>query len=161
MKTTLKILCSALLVCGIVSLSSCGDDDDSGPQTASDKLVGTYKITKNTASIDGTVFFTIDDADECDRDDLIIFKNDGTGTDDAGADKCDEDDPQTEDFDWMLSENDTKISLDFGDGPDEIETFTIVTNNGTILELTTSEMDDIDGDGEDELVESEITLTKQ
>ncbi|MEP7278226.1 MAG: hypothetical protein ABI813_06275 [Bacteroidota bacterium] len=49
----------------------------------------------------------------CQRDNIFSFKSDGTGTMDEAMVKCAQQDPQTTDFTWSFSDNETILSGDF------------------------------------------------
>lgn len=51
-------------------------------------------------------------SDACDNDNLAIYKNDGTGTYDEGASKCDDLDPQTSAFNWAFNADETQLIED-------------------------------------------------
>jgi hypothetical protein len=51
-------------------------------------------------------------SDACDNDNLAIYKNDGTGTYDEGASKCDDLDPQTSAFNWTFNADETQLIED-------------------------------------------------
>lgn len=48
--------------------------------------------------------------DECDKDDFILFTDDGKGTIDESTNKCSDDQP-VEHFSWVLLNNDTRLAL--------------------------------------------------
>jgi hypothetical protein len=50
--------------------------------------------------------------DPCEKDDTEKFNTGGTGVSDEGATKCDPTDPQTSNFTWSFSNNETKIVWD-------------------------------------------------
>ena len=68
--------------------------------------------------------------DECDKDDFILFADNGTGTIDENANKC-SDDQQVGSFKWALLANDTRLAL-VDSNPD---TFDVVTMTGTEMKL--------------------------
>ena len=47
----------------------------------------------------------------CDKDNVLTFKSDGTGTLDEGASKCDPASPQTSPFTWSFKENETILNF--------------------------------------------------
>jgi hypothetical protein len=69
--------------------------------------------------------------EDCKKDDLVIYKADGKLITDEGASKCNPDDPQTEEFNWSFSNNETKIIMD-GD------TSTIMQLDSTTLRISTA-----------------------
>jgi hypothetical protein len=50
--------------------------------------------------------------DPCEKDDTEKFNTGGTGVSDEGPTKCDPADPQTSNFTWSFSNNETKIVWD-------------------------------------------------
>lgn len=50
----------------------------------------------------------------CEKDNLVKLNPGGTGTFDEGATKCDSDDPQTEEVEWLFKENETIIKIQQG-----------------------------------------------
>lgn len=76
-------------------------------------------------------FLEFQGAEPCDKDDLVIFKADGTIVNDEGPTKCNDTDPQTSSGgNWALLENDSKLRIiDSGD-----------TTMISITELTSTSM---------------------
>jgi hypothetical protein len=69
----------------------------------------------------------------CDRDDLMIFKTNGTVVSDEGASKCDPSDPQIiETTSWKFSDNETKIVI--GD-PGAEETAQLLELSSSVLKV--------------------------
>lgn len=146
-----KIAFKSALLAAILSvglLSSCDKDDDDDTvtaptQTEKQKLVDKdFGITEFTASIGGVPFYTFADFDACDKDDIVHFRDDNSGYNDEGATKCDPADPQREAFTYELRElssGNKTITINYGPGDDE--TFTILSNTGTQLKLTATELD--------------------
>lgn len=75
----------------------------------------------------------------CEKDNLIIFKADGTGMDDEGATKCDDNDPQIEDFTWSFNANETTITQSYEDDEDQV--LTVKTLTETTLQVSFVEDD--------------------
>jgi len=119
----------------ITTSISCKKDDDS-PQTKTEIISGKNFIMTAWAINPGIDFngTTITDLysflDDCEKDDITIFNNDGAVNFDEGATKCDAGDPQTTAGTWMFTENETKLSV-----TDDGETTVF-----TIVELTTSKL---------------------
>jgi hypothetical protein len=65
---------------------------------------------------------------ECDRDDIMTFAANGTGTIDEGANKCDND-PQTKSLTWEMLNNETQVKVTDDKGPAML----------TIVELTATQ----------------------
>ncbi len=162
-----KIAFKSAILAAILSvslLSSCDKDDDDDTvtaptQTEKQKLVDKdFGITEFTVSIGGIPFYTFADFDECDKDDLIHFRNDNSGYYDEGATKCDPTDPQRESFNYELRElSSGNKTLTIDDGGGDGETFTILSNTGTQLKLTASELDSTTN----LTVKTDITFTKK
>lgn len=49
--------------------------------------------------------------EDCDKDNIITFYDDNTGTIDEGPTKCDGGDPQQVDFEWEFKNNNTVINI--------------------------------------------------
>ncbi|PZX53261.1 lipocalin-like domain-containing protein [Algoriphagus chordae] len=111
MKTFHKLSYLLSLVC-IVSFSSCHQDEDKDPVKSDAELIGSgiaWKFSTVTASgLDASSFI-----DECLLDNLITFTySSKTGVVDAGPIKCDESDPQTEEFTWRYNDSTKILSFD-------------------------------------------------
>jgi hypothetical protein len=96
--------------------TSCGKDDDNLVSRKAVITTGKWKLTAGNVS--GTVsgvpinydIFTV--IEDCQKDDLGIFRPDMHFIVDAGAVKCDSADDQQTDFGtWSLVENDTKLQF--------------------------------------------------
>lgn len=115
----------------LIAVSACKKEDDKtttptpGPTLTKTQML-TAKNWKLTGATSGGVdYYPI--IDPCDKDDLFIFKTDGTSIVDAGATKCDPTDPQIiSTGTWTFIDNETKIYFD-GD-------------TGTLAELTSTKM---------------------
>lgn len=70
---------------------------------------------------------------DCDKDNTLTFKSDGTGTVDEGTTKCDPANPQTSPFTWMFTGSNV---IKF---PTAV--FTGISGDVTILKLTSTELD--------------------
>jgi hypothetical protein len=72
----------------------------------------------------------------CQKDNVLTFSTNGTGSLDEGATKCTSTDPQTNPFDWNFASNETVLHVStvlFAGGSSD---FTIVTLNDTQLVLS-------------------------
>ncbi len=108
------------LICTL-TLFSCGKDKDKDSGKAKIQLLttGNWKVTSWTSNpamdwdydgdteTDMMVLF-----ENCQLDDYVTFKADGTGENNDGSSRCDPTDPQTSPFEWALMENDSKIEID-------------------------------------------------
>jgi len=111
-----KLFLSAAAV--TLLFASCKKDDDGGSSlNRKDQLMtGKWKITAATVTSTISGVSTTQDifglTDECNKDDLSIFKSDMHLITDAGAVKCNSNDPQQEDAGtWALTDNDTKLAI--------------------------------------------------
>jgi hypothetical protein len=155
MKTN-KILSTAgfsFLLLSSVLLTNCKKDEkEPEPTPAPVVLTNTQKLTgKNFKMTALTVnpginigFAVLTDLyaqfEACDKDDLLTFNTNGTYADDEGGSKCDPADPQTTTGTWVWSTNETVLTItETGSTPSSI---TIVTNDGTTLKGTYSEVID-------------------
>lgn len=116
-----------LMVAALAFATSCKKDEDSGsnsPAKSKTELItsGSWKIS--SLVLGGADIWPSQDA--CDKDDLSIFKADGTYIDDEGPTKCDASDPQQSTSTWKFTNNETMIEID-GDA-------------GTLKELSASKM---------------------
>jgi hypothetical protein len=60
----------------------------------------------------GTIAFALPQGTikDCERDNILYFKSDGTGSQDEGPTKCDSASPQTVPFTWSFNANQTAIT---------------------------------------------------
>ena len=125
-----KILLITFISTMMLGMASCtkSEDKTSTPATASRTDLLTAKKWKVTAlTLGGTDFYAT--MDDCDKDDLHIFKVGGVYNADNGPTKCDPADDQIFIIStWAFSENDTKLTYD-GD------TFTITELTATTMKL--------------------------
>ncbi len=134
-KVTLLFLAFAMAAI----ISSCKKDDDNtstpsgGGASATKTEIITAKTWKITAAtIGGQDVFS--QQDECDKDDLHIFKIDGTYIYDEGATKCDTADDQIiSTSTWKFLENETKIEFDGDVATIKEMTSTTIRIEGTFL----------------------------
>lgn len=70
----------------------------------------------------------------CDKDNVLTFKSDGTGTLDEGASKCDQANPQTSAFTWSFKNDETVIN--FSD-----QLFSGIEGDITLKSLTSTRME--------------------
>jgi lipocalin-like protein len=119
MKSSLLKLSLSLIVLllSVSLISSCKKDKD---KTRSELIIGRWKLVSDVYSPaydydgDGTketdIFPLFYDA--CEKDDIIIISAGGNGVFDQGATKCDQADPQTDPFNWSLTNNDAILIVD-------------------------------------------------
>ena len=151
LRLLLLLAISALLV-----LPSCKDDEP----TVKEQLIGSWQVTQEKYTEDGVTEIYEGEGlgDPCDRDDLVIFKDNNTVAYDEGPTKCDPDAPQvygTEN--WSLLNDDTQIQFS-SDG--DVYAVTIASLNKSTLVMSESGTD-TDIEGNTYTYSSEITLSKQ
>jgi hypothetical protein len=144
MKKTLKNLRSGLFSTFIfaLALTSCKDKDKTeipapaGSALFADKSWKLQSITFNPAfdwNEDGVLDKDLVDLlEECDRDDLLIFKKSGKIVSNYGAKKCDPTEPaEEEDGSWTYDDTAKKLSID----QDGLQVWSILENSGNTLKL--------------------------
>ncbi|HMQ63863.1 MAG TPA: DUF5004 domain-containing protein [Flavilitoribacter sp.] len=116
MKTiSMKIL--AVLVTALTLLTtSCKKDDDIAPDKTKILTSGSWQLTAMTVdpAIDwfGTPVTNVySQLPACVKDDLAIFKANGTVNYDEGASKCNPNDPQTTTGTWTFNTDQTVLSI--------------------------------------------------
>ncbi len=121
---------------------SCSKSSSPAPTQKTKMQLLTQSVWKyDTAGIDANSDGVIDAAlppgyvQDCDKDNLLTFNSDSTGTEDEGPTKCDTASPQTTAFTWSFNSDQTVITstsaLFNGVGGD----FTINTLTDTQLHL--------------------------
>jgi hypothetical protein len=70
----------------------------------------------------------------CDKDNTLLFKNDGTGVADQGPSKCDQSDPQTTNFNWAFENGEKNLVF-------EQSIFTNIDGNVKINTLNDSRLE--------------------
>jgi hypothetical protein len=137
----LTLLSAAAIV---LTFGSCKKDSEDEPTsvsktgllTSSGWVMKSAEIVVGTQSQDMYSWF-----DDCEKDDIIIFKTDKSIVEDEGATKCDPSDPQTTtDGTWALLNNDTELFLNFDDDDDDT-VFKIKTLSSTDLSVEVTEFD--------------------
>jgi len=130
-----------LLVTLTLTLGACKKDDDkSNSEKLVDKNWNLTALTSDPAITFGGVSFTdlYAQSQDCDRDDLTIFKAGGTVNYDEGATKCSQSDPQTTTGTWVLNTDETVLTVDG-------ESWTILELNDNQLKVKYT--DDFFGNG--------------
>ena len=92
------------------------NDDEDKEKTNMDKItLSAWKYDKAMLDVnkDGTGDIPVPDSEleACERDNLITFKADNTGTIDEGPSKCNSSDPQSLGFTWAFKNNETVINF--------------------------------------------------
>ncbi|MEZ4963239.1 MAG: DUF5004 domain-containing protein [Saprospiraceae bacterium] len=116
MKTiSLKTLVVMLGACALFA-TSCKDDDEATPNKTKYLTGGNWQLTAMTSdpAIDwfGTPVTNVyAQLPACLKDDLTIFKSNGTVNFDEGASKCEPNDPQTKTGTWTFNTDQTVLSV--------------------------------------------------
>lgn len=137
-KAVLVILTGAIM-------AGCQKDDNnnnSGATKTQLLTTGNWKLTSDyidpAVDVDGDGVAdheVLSFYDDCDKDDFIKFKSDGTVTFDEGPLKCNPSDPQSENSTWKFANNETQLVV--GDASSG-ETVTLVELSATVLKFKTS-----------------------
>ena len=111
-----RVLVTMLGAVALLSTTSCNNDDDAAPDKAKLLTGGSWQMTAMTVepAIDwfGTpVKNVFPQLPACVRDDLAIFKTNGTVNYDEGASKCSPNDPQTTTGTWAFNTDQTILSI--------------------------------------------------
>lgn len=151
MKNHLTFSTIVIILAFVIGASvSCKKDDDSDP-SKTDQLTGkNFRVTAMVINpavvvegIEFSDFYAFMDA--CTKDDITVFKTDGTVTFDEGATKCDAGDPQTTSGTWEFQDNETKLKV-VSDG--ETEIFNIIELTSSKLKISYDIVEDF-GNGEE------------
>jgi hypothetical protein len=124
----------AVIVTSLLILTWAGqkstNDNNSGTKTKTDLLVqNTWKFDNvKVAGVDASSYL-----EDCDKDNVLTFVNNGAGTADEGATKCDAADPQTVPFTWAFQNSETELKADVPLFPLGNDTFTLVSLTETQL----------------------------
>lgn len=119
MKNPLHGMMRTIMLLAIsVLMFRCSDDDET--VQVSDLLQGTWQMSGWVVSppIDvgagpvSDLYAVL--MEDCDKDDLSIFKANGVGEYNEGPTKCDPADPQTVAFTWALQNNDKNLVISGG-----------------------------------------------
>lgn len=125
------LLTGCLMVSG---LSSCQKSNDDEPKTKTALLSSSlWKIASIGVDLDKNN--TVDlpyPLENCEKDNTLEFKTDGTGITYEGATKCDPDDPDTENFTWSFKNNETILSIAIPGSFFSGETTLITLNSSTM-----------------------------
>ena len=108
-------LYSFLLIGISLQLACSKDDPPAGPSKTEliTKAAWKYDTGGVDANKDGFVDTNLPPGYvlSCNTDNTLTFNNDGTGVVDEGATKCDAAEPQTRDFTWTFTNNETHINF--------------------------------------------------
>jgi hypothetical protein len=132
-----KLLSYAFLLMGLsglLTLSSCKDDDE---ETRSKTQLLTEKTWKLTSV---KVLGLSVPPEECEADDIYTYTTGGAYSKNEGATKCDVDAPQTVSGSWEFESNETILSVSYTElGTTVSIDYTIVELSGNTLKLKLSE----------------------
>ncbi len=134
----MKYLFPSTIIFGLLISFGCKKSDSSGPSKT--ELITSASWKYDNAGLDINKDGFIDTAlppgyvGDCDKDNTLTFKSDGTGTLDEGASKCDPGNPQTSPFTWSFKNGETTINF-----PTVI--LTGISGDVTIQKLTSTELD--------------------
>ncbi len=132
----LPLIAVALVTTLFVSCKK--DDDNDGPKSNTEKItLSPWKFDNLKIDMDGDGTGETngdDQVEACDKDNLYTFQSNGTGTLDAGAQKCDQE-PQTTNFTWTFKENETIIHFPTAivEGVDGDVTLVSLTESSMVL----------------------------
>lgn len=92
--------------------SACKKDEDK-PKSKGDLLMAkSWRMTAQTEAVGAAAATDTFSGDEdCSKDDLLKFMQNGVALLDEGPTKCDPNDPQSFPANWALSDNDSKLTL--------------------------------------------------
>ena len=133
-----KIIIYAAITLGLIGpffLTSCKKEEPIKPKTKTELLCSSswkvYEGTINPGINIGGVIITdfFSQFDPCDKDDLELYKSNGSGIYDDGPMKCDPLDPQTSTFTWTFNLDETKLIQD-------TDTYDIIQLDEKILKVS-------------------------
>jgi hypothetical protein len=131
-------LASVTIALFIIGCKKDSSDDDGGSSQKM-QLITSAAWIYDTAAVDLTGDEEPDQPlpsgtlKDCDRDNIITLNDDGTGTVDEGATKCDAGDPQSTDISWSFKNNETVINI-----PDTL--YGNISGDAKIKELTATRL---------------------
>jgi hypothetical protein len=113
MKTPFLYFLSFLSACFILA-GSCKKNSTSPPSNMTLMTQASWKYDTAGVGSDnsGTIAFALPQGTikDCEKDNILNFKSDGTGSQDEGPTKCDSASPQTVPFTWSFNANQTAIT---------------------------------------------------
>lgn len=134
-----KVFSLVTLLIGLYLISCSKDSDDSDDNDAQMDLITSAAWKYDTAGIDlnnnGSIDQPIPDGmlDDCEKDNIITFNDNGTGTVDEGGSKCDAGDPNSTPLTWEFKNNATVLVI-----PDTL--YGKFTGEAQILELSATKL---------------------
>jgi len=133
----------------LFGLSSCKKEEETAKEKIQDK---DYYMTNLVSMVNDSIVESYNDLETCEKDNIFRLNSNSTGYFDEGISKCDPSDPQKINFTWSLTNNDTKLNINFFL---DAQKFDILENNGTTLRLYFQEVDSA------YTYSSELTFTKK
>jgi len=113
MKLPFISLLAILSVCFILA-GSCKKNSSSPPSNMTLITQSSWKYDTAGVGSDntGTIAFALPPGTikDCEKDNILTFKSDGTGTQDEGPTKCDSASPQIVPFTWSFNANQTALT---------------------------------------------------
>lgn len=107
---------SSIAVVFTLWLAGCTKKSDPPPPNKTDHITAsawTYESAGIDADKNGTIDFALpaNTFAACQLDNSISFKANNTGITDEGATKCNASDPQTSNFNWSFTDNETNLQV--------------------------------------------------
>ncbi|MCF8459064.1 MAG: lipocalin family protein [Bacteroidales bacterium] len=133
---TLKTLILIAIAGSFLIVSSCKKDDDDPVNKKATLTANSWKLSAMTVDpafpfIGSNIYLWLED---CSKDDLMTFNENGTYTNDEGATKCDDADPQiVEQGSWAFNTDETQLIMT---DSDTTYTNTIVSLSSSKLKMT-------------------------
>jgi hypothetical protein len=115
-----KNLFLQLFIITLISLSACNDNDENpNPDTAKNHSQAELLLTNHAwkleeeiqVNITGTYITNQNNMNSCDKDDFQTFQTDGILVFDAGIEKCDPRNSQTNKTTWAFTNNDMVLKI--------------------------------------------------
>ena len=134
----MKYLVGILMIGSLYLQSSCSKDDEpAGPSKTELIVSSAWKYNTSGVDVNNDGFIDAPAPQgyimDCDKDNTLTFKNDGTGTLDEGGTKCDPTNPQTSPYAWSFRNGETYINF-------PVALMTGFNGDVKILKLTSTEL---------------------
>lgn len=133
----MKSIITILLGIALVSIVACSKKSSGTSRTELvTKATWRYENSGLDVNKDGFIDTSLPPGyvENCDKDNTLTFKSDGTGIMDEGASKCDPGNPQSSPFTWTFKNGETVINF-----PSVV--LSGISGDVTILKLTDTELD--------------------
>ena len=130
MKKQFFWIIAASLIFSIV-LPACDEDPPDPPAKTKTELISASSWKFDNAKVGGndvSAFLKV-----CEKDNILVFNANGSGTIDEGATKCNAGDPQSRPFTWAFLTNETLIQINTA-------LFAGGTGNITLITLTETQL---------------------